>query len=333
MPSAPSRSRRLLIATGALISVACAGFATPVAAASARPVVPPHRVVFPTLEASRAAKHDCALPLVINVACVGAGLPLQWNGGPVQKNPAVYIVIWGWHGIDPSGEAPYQQSFFKGIGGSAWQATQTQYCDSTGVLGLQPTCTAGAGHVGNPTGVLKGVWTDETNPIPTSPDDAAIAAEAARAAAHFGNTTAAQNEGTQYIIDTPHGNSSSGFAASGGTWCSYHSYSAAAGGISYTDFPYISDAGTSCGQNSVNASGTLDGVSIVGGHEYAESLTDPTAGTGWTDAALQENGDKCAWITAGPGTSTDIALPTGSFPVQALWSDAANAGAGGCVTG
>jgi serine protease len=187
--------------------------------------------------------------------------------------------------------------------------------------------------VGNPTGLLKGTWSDNTDPIPTSPTDADIQAEAVRAAAHFGNTSAAANASTQYIIDTPHGNSTSGF---GTQWCAYHgSAGSSYGALSYTDFPYITDAGASCGENFVNAgpAGLLDGVSIVGGHEFAESETDPSPPSGWTDLAGAETGDKCAWIQLGPGASADVTLSTGTFAVQSLWSNAANGGLGGCSLG
>jgi hypothetical protein len=167
--------------------------------------------------------------------------------------------------------------------------------------------------------------------VPTSPDDTAIAAEAVRAAAHFGNTTSASNSSAQYIIDTPHGNSTSGFNTQ---WCAYHSIvSSQYGGLAYTDFPYIPDAGTNCGQNFVNSgsAGALDGVSIVGGHEFAETETDPGAGSGWLDAAGAETGDKCAWIRSGTGASTNVTFSNGTYAVQSLWSNSANGGAGGCV--
>lgn len=100
--------------------------------------------------------------------------------------------------------------------------------------------------------------------------------------------------------------------------------------IAFTDLPYMTDAGASCGQNFVNSgsAGTLDGVSIVSGHEYAEAMTDPQPSTGWVDVNGQENGDKCAWIAPGtPGGSADITLLTGTFAVQSLWSNAVD----GCV--
>ena len=69
------------------------------------------------------------------------------------------------------------------------------------------------------------------------------------------------------------------------------------------------------------SAGTLDGVSIVGGHEYSEAATDPHLNA-WYDSSGAENGDKCAWISSGTGKSHDITLSTGTFAVQTTWSNA-----------
>jgi serine protease len=94
--------------------------------------------------------------------------------------------------------------------------------------------------------------------------------------------------------------------------------------------PYITDAGAACGAN-FNGLGTDAGITIVAGHEFAESETDPFPNTGWVDGSGAEIGDKCAWISSGQGASADTTLSTGTFPVQSLWSNAFNNGAGGCV--
>ncbi len=120
------------------------------------------------------------------------------------------------------------------------------------------------------------------------------------------------------MVATPTGHSTAGFAVSGG-FCAYHGKIAADPNVTYTNLPYMTDGGSACGANTV--SGPLDGVSIVEGHELAESITDPLLNA-WIDASGNEIGDKCAW--------TDLSVITtslGNFAVQPLWSNAAN----GCV--
>jgi len=92
--------------------------------------------------------------------------------------------------------------------------------------------------------------------------------------------------------------------------------------------PYVTDVGASCGENFVNAgsAGTLDGASIVNGHEYAETVTDQNPAGGWTNSGGSEVGDTCAWNT-GPGApAQNLSLTTGTFAMQSIWG---NDGAGG----
>jgi serine protease len=93
--------------------------------------------------------------------------------------------------------------------------------------------------------------------------------------------------------------------------------------------PYIVDAGASCGVNFINSgsAGTLDGVSIVNGHEYAETITDQNPAGGWTNTSSgEEDGDLCAW-SQGPGApAANLSLTTGTFAMQSTWG---NDGAGG----
>lgn len=228
------------------------------------------------------------------------------HGGPVQTVPAVYLVFWGWDGIDPSGEAPYLQAFFNGVGGSSWANIHTQYSGIT-----------------NPSGQLKGVWFDNSASAiaESASPDLFIDSEALNAAAHFGYSANAD-----YIIATPHLRNDAEF---GVVYCAWHSYATDGLGrkVAYTDLPYIPDAqlGT-CGENFVNpgAAGALDGVSIVAGHEYTEAVTDPHLDA-WYDASGEENADKCAW-NGGPGAhAQNIVLSTGTFAVQASWSNAISA--------
>jgi hypothetical protein len=260
----------------------------------------------------------------------GGGSNLFSHGGSIETAPAVYVTYWGWTS-DPSGEAAYLQGFFNGVGSSTWINSQTQYCQNVASGTTNCAATPGAVFVTNPAGQLKATWSDNTNPLPSSITQSALAQEAARSAAHFGNLTAASNASAQYVVATPTGHSTSGF---GTQFCAWHSSTSSSyGTLAYTNLPYQTDAGASCGQNFVNSgsAGLLDGVSIVAGHEYAESVTDPFPNSGWLDGSGGETGDKCAWISSGQGAATDISLSTGSFAVQSLWSNNFNSNAGGCV--
>src|SRR5207248_7370929 len=106
------------------------------------------------------------------------------------------------------------------------------------------------------------------------------------------------------------------------------STSSSYGNIAYTNMPYITDAGASCGANFVNSgtAGRTDGITIVGGHEFAETETDIYPSTGWLDKNGSENGDKCAWISSGQGAAADITPKTGTFAVQYPRGNASNSG-------
>jgi len=260
---------------------------------------------------------------------------LSYHGGVggigVEPTPKVYLVLWGsqWNNNDPSGEAGILGNFLSGVGGSSWLNSVTQYCQgvASGTI-FCPSGTPSTSFAGNQTGILAGTWYDNASAAPTHPTQSQLGAEAVRAAARFGNTASGSNASTQYVIATATGNNSSGF---GTQYCAYHSStSSSSGNVAYTNLPYITDAGASCGAN-FNSLGSRAGITIVEGHELAETATDQFPSGGWLDGNGAENGDKCAWISSGQGASADITLSTGTFPVQSLWSNAFNSNSGGCV--
>ena len=260
--------------------------------------------------------------------------------GTISSQPAVYIVFWGAQWIKSDPYATYLQNFLSGLytTGDSWTTVADQYCEgSPAVATGATTCpSTGVTHVGSPSGPLvKGVWWDTALPaVPYTsgllnfPTADAMASEAVAAAQHFGNTTAASNVNTQYVIALPSKTPPPGF----GYYCAYHSsVSSNFGDVAYTNLPYLTDVGSLCGEDAVNSNGTFDGVSIVEGHEYMETITDMRPRSGWTDSSGQENGDKCAWITSGEGAMRNITTTTGTFAVQSTWSNSAHSGAGGCA--
>jgi serine protease len=246
--------------------------------------------------ASPEATHGTPATHVLKTRSYGpalAGGNLINHGGPVQTGARVYVVYWGWVS-DPSGEQTYLNNFLSSISGNSWLQSVPQYGASTSVS-------------------WGGAWSDSAS-VPSHPTDSQIQAEAAKAASHFGASTSVN---TQIVVATPTGHSTSGF---GTQWCAYHGAISSRPNNTYTDLPYMTDAGGSCGAGSVTGR-ALDGVSIVEGHELAEAITDPLLNA-WYDSSGQENADKCAWT----GLHT-ITTSKGTFAVQPLWSNSA----GRCV--
>jgi serine protease len=295
-----------------------------------------------------------------NIALASAN-DLNYGGGidgigVTSGHEKVYLVFygsqWGTQGSDgsgnvtlsgdPSAEAPYVQKLMKGLGTSneLWSGVMTQYCDGVAV-GAQTCPASNTQHVAYPTGgAYAGVWVDESTASPSQASGHQLGVEAVNAAAHFGNTTASANRDAQYVILSPHGTNPDGWRTGG--FCAWHDYngdstlsggpvSSPYGDIAFTNLPYITDAGASCGQDFVNSNGTLDGVSIVEGHEYAETVTDQNPPGGYTDNSGEENGDKCAWITPGTsGGSFNLTDSTGTFAMQTTWANDGSGGNGAC---
>ena len=179
----------------------------------------------------------------------------QW--GTQSTNSNGDVVLSG----DPSGEAPYAQEFLKGLGtgGELWSGVMTQYCDGVAV-GAQTCPASNTEHVAYPTGgALAGVWVDESTASPQTATGHQLGVEAVNAAAHFGNTTAASNRDSQYVILSPTGTNPDNWLTNG--FCAWHDYngdSTLSGGpvtspygdIAFTNLPYITDAGAAAGRTS-----------------------------------------------------------------------------------
>jgi serine protease len=248
--------------------------------------------------------------------CAEPYCPVFYQGGVVQHTPHVYLLLWGPNWLsDPSQEATasYLESFYAGLGGPQdhWSPITSQYHDGTG----SPTF---------PGSVYEGVFNDTHTPT-AGATDAELAAEADAFTAEQGITDL---NDAQIVIATQSGTCPAEFVASicptPGDECAYHD----SGNVPFTNLPYLLDAGSVCGEDAVNQStGTYDGFSMVGGHEYGETITDPFPFNGWVDPidndAFGEIADKCAWSSQ----SSDITLSTGTFAMQPLWSNSAD----GCV--
>jgi hypothetical protein len=217
---------------------------------------------------------------------IKSAILLSYGGGPVLVTPKVYLIFWGYKTYgDPDHVKRLLKLYSKNMGGSGHNNIYTQYYQKVG-----GTTT----YITNPTTQLGGVWEDDHNSVPGSPSDAQVAAEALNGVAHFG-----YDANGSYVVATPHGHNSAGF---GSQWCAYHGAAFTSNKlVSYTNLPYMPDAvpQTNCGANIIappsDESGTDEGVTIVQGHEYGESVTDPNPPSGWYNPSAGEIGDICAW--------------------------------------
>lgn len=225
---------------------------------------------------------------------------LQYGGGSIQPNGKVYVIFWGktWNTTgDPDGVATLLKNFYSGWNGASWPNTMTQYYGPSGT------------YINDDT-TLAGTWVDTGTTVPTHPSDTAVGTEAKRGASHFKDYSI----NASYVVAMPHGHDPSAFAVQ---WCAWHDDESTTGGtIQYTDLPYMPDGKASCGAGSVNSPGTDDGVTIVGGHEQAETETDPQPCSGWCDSGGNEIGDKCAWMNL-----QNTVFTNGTYPTQPLWSN------------
>ena len=231
--------------------------------------------------------------LPITAACSEPACPLTYHAGPVQHTPKVYLLLWGPDWASGGSDTMYLRSYLAGLGvrpGDTWSTSMEQYSD-------------GSGHPSFSGSVLQGAFQDASTP-PAGATQTQLAAEADAFYSDHGLTDPTD---TQIVVATQSGTCPQGFACLGGpgSYCAWHSYTSA-NSVPFTNLPYLLDG--PCGQGSVNSPGTYDGFSIVEGHEYAETVTDPMI-SGWideSDSSGGEIGDKCAWTGLG-----NLSLSTG----------------------
>ena len=259
-------------------------------------------------------------------ACTEPDCPVPYNGGAVQHDPRVYLLLWGPNWATNSSEeasAAYLQRFYSGLGvqpQDTWSRITEIYGDSSG----NPVFSGS---------VFAGTWLDSGTP-PTGVNPVEQVAEAESFAVLEGIPDLAD---AQIVIATQSGTCPLLFSCGGdGTYCAWHSETVGLIEVPFINLPYQPDAGSGC-------AGTLDlgpydGFSITGGHEYAETITDPLNWSAWWDPNDNSDGgalgggeiaDKCENSADAP-----VSLSTGTFAMQPLFSNAAYAATGqGCTFG
>ena len=235
---------------------------------------------------------------------------LAYHGGSVQSAPSVFILFWGswWRSsCSPSAgngaaDEEYLYSYFHALGGpgDGWSPISSQYSDKTGDVPAFPR-------------PIWGGWAADCGDPPQSATAQQVSDEANAYARYLSAHGTAVGANTQIIVVSPSGtNPGGGFGTS---YCAWHSSAATSSGASFSliNLPYLPDQGGNCGAGSVH--GSLDAWSIVGGREFAESVTNPF-GNGWSDSAGNQIGSKCDWV----GLFTET-MGGNSYAQQSLWDN------------
>jgi len=249
----------------------------------------------------------------------GGSPDLIYHGGPVMTAGAyVEAIFWGPRWADPTFVADKTggiQTFYTGVGGSSYEATNTEYTDASGM------------HVGTAVAFGMSHLDLSTPPSNAGKNTASILAEACQVA-----TNLLPDGYYPVYVDTPRGHA--GF-------CAWHSAGTCPNGVT-VQFAFFFNLDGDAGCDPEDTSGRhgqgLAALANVSGHELSETLTDQHLNA-WYDQNGAENSDKCAWSFGTPL----LRFSNGSqWKIQGNWSNHAfdtntgypsRSGLNGCIDG
>ena len=232
------------------------------------------------------------------------GAPLVYHNGPVMTSGAeVKSIFWGSSWSANAGDKiTGLDSFYNGVGGSAYAGTNTEYTDTStlhvtgGVTYKNHALDSSSAVTGGP------------------PSTSQVLAVVAR---NIGSS-AVSNGYYPVYSDQKRGNAG---------YCAWHSWGYVGSTLVQFAFFFNLDGDPGCdpGDTSGLHSQGLAALANVSGHELSEAFTDPH-GNAWYDNSGNENADKCAWKF----NSNLLTLSNGSqWKIQGNWSNAAS----GCIDG
>ena len=236
------------------------------------------------------------------------------HGGPVLVTTVTKAIFWGtsWPS-DSSDKISGINSFYIGVGGSAYAGTNTEFSGSNGQV---TTAITHDGHV-----------IDGSSAPSGAPSTGVILGEVCKAI-----PAGSRRANGFYAVYVDQGRGNAGY-------CAWHS-AGHCGDSDQTPFQFAfffkldGDGGCDPGDNSTGHSQGLAAIANVSGHELSEAMTDPQLNA-WYDRQGAENSDKCAWTFGRPS----LTFANGThWKVQGNFSNAAyNAKTGydhaGCIDG
>jgi hypothetical protein len=225
----------------------------------------------------------------------GSSPQLTNHGGNVMSSGAdVTPIFWGSSWTDTNTKVTGIDSFYAGVGGTAYAHTNGEY---TGASGPVSTVVSSRTHLLDTDAASSGA--------PSTGQVLAIVA------AKIGNNAVANGYYPVYS-DQKRGHAG---------YCAWHSWGTI--GTTPVQFAFFFNLDDDAGCDPVDTqSGHIQGLAALGnvsGHELSEALTDPR-GAGWFDQAGDENADKCAWTFS--GNLAQFSNGT-QWKIQGNWSNAA----------
>jgi hypothetical protein len=239
---------------------------------------------------------------------------LSWHGGSIMVSAQTTAIFWGprWANPDQVAKITGLDSFYGGMGGTAYARTSNEYTDST------HTVTDSISYNGHLVDTSQATGGGSTS---------AILTEVCKMI-----SSPVSNGYYPVYVDVGRGNAG---------YCAWHSSSTCGGVIVQFAFFFNLDGDVGCDPND-NLSGHSEGLAAlanVSAHELSEARSDPHLDA-WFDSQGAENSDKCAW-SFGP---TLVPFNDGtSWKLQGNWSNSAynsttrgynnSSGQKGCIDG
>jgi hypothetical protein len=236
------------------------------------------------------------------------GSVLLNHGGPVMSSAtSVRPIYWGTGWSSPGDKITGLDTFYSGVGGTAYAHTNVEYTDSTGHVDTT--------HISRLSDIVDLAATPSG-----APSTLAVLNEVARAT---GGSPIA-NAYYPVYSDKPRGTAG---------YCAWHSAGTINGIPVQFGFFFNLDGDPGCDpqDSATTHSQGLEALANVSGHELSEMLTDPKLNA-WYDQQGNENADKCAWTFSGY-----VVIGGQNWKVQGNWSNAAYAAhsgydsTGGCI--
>ena len=222
---------------------------------------------------------------------------MTWHGGNILTSTQAAAIFWGtnWGNSSfVSDKITGLDSWYQGVGGSAYGATSDEY--------IGPNGTQVSDSIS-----YQGHYIDLSSAPRHAPRTSEILTEVCKV---IPQSQLAGNGFYAVYVDTPRGHTN---------YCAWHSAGSCSGKQVQFAFLFDLDSDPGCDPESTVTSESqgLAALANVTGHELSEARSDPHLNA-WYDSFGAENADKCGWTFGGPYVSFSNGT---RWKIQGNWSN------------